>query len=207
MSPRQPPPPPAAWKAGEVSHKQEIMKTDVNVVLFPKAFFFVHYHHRRASPLRQLCLFNHSFLPFLVFFYVFNSSLLALASGGGIQRLLPPLFSCHTSHLHRASRAFAFPHRRSGFVDWKWTGNTKHTTQHAVRSPRRSPPSHGHWAGPRPQLTLTFISEFPALSFKILELDKKSLVGKEKWNNQVCVCDFRLLCWLWFIKQEMKSVK
>lgn len=73
--------------------------------------------------------------PFLVFFYVFNSSLFALASGGGwgsfsIQRLLPPLFSCHTSHLHRASRAFAFPPQTEWICRLKvnWEHQTYHTT-------------------------------------------------------------------------------
>lgn len=106
---------------------------------FLKLFFFVHYHHRRASPLRQLCLFNLFFFrSFLVFFYVFNSSLFALASGGGwgsfsIQRLLPPLFSCHTSHLHRASRAFAFPPQTEWICRLKV--NWKHQTYHTTCSP------------------------------------------------------------------------
>lgn len=100
-------------------------------------FFFVHYHHRRASPLRQLCLFNLFF--FFVLFLYFSMLLILLcspwprgASGGSfsIQRLLPPLFSCHTSHLHRASRAFAFPPQTEWICRLKvnWEHQTYHTT-------------------------------------------------------------------------------
>ena len=109
----------------------------------------------------------------------------------------PFFLSCHThlTPLHQLSLVLHFPAESNEHVDWKSTRNTHHTVcisgcrrSHHISSHHHpslsslwfSRPHLRHWLSPHhaflrgaTSYRITFISKYPALSFKILDQKKK----------------------------------